>query len=903
MGQLTCSPNGFDDQFSTDLQVGLDYISDIIGDKILKERKTDYIQAYVSSYDVGYSNNNNNKNFSKVASFREITEDPLLGNDLLESKLAATAKILPLKGPPNYNDLKILNKLRASPSTLDEKKDYDVPNGRLWISILKSVDDIVRFTKRKKFKERNIVLLTNAADEMDFDMFNSSDARINSVIKSLRELIESNDITLTVIGIGFENADVRDIDNNVQGQDGKVSRGRLVQSWQKFLTADLTKGKLINSTEILNPRADPHVKPVQPVKVFAGPFRFGFGALDILKDSHFADTDLSKTDHNSNSNFAKKEEDNDDAVAEAEALLEKDNQLNTLSFEVEGFPAIKSVSGPSRSTFLRTILDKTTKENKDDGDDDEEEGEQDKQEEAYNDNSNNLDRYAIRRVIDYLIYRKRSSEDIEKIKAEKKRKRQEENEKRKQENLDNKKDEDDVDENINNNEEREEGVEDNDLDDDDYDIDLYEPVSVNEKDLEKAYRYTNEVIPLSKELENERVYKTSPGLDFRGIMKLSKLPPWYLLSDTVTFIVAKIGSDIKNQVGFASMVESLIQLESVMVARFVKKKNTEVQMVALIPVTVDDGDESLEISPKKRNRNDDAIADASANTATTAKKKYAFAMARLPFAEDEKVTYFTKLDSLVTKTGQVVTKHDKLLPNDEMKDTMKQYILSMDMDDGSNDTNINGGGDAKKKDDFLYQTEFRTPLISDNGTLSFDFTGEDTNVAKSSAVDQKLLQWSPAVHKITTILKHVAINAAKENCSLNDYVKQYDPKSDISSLLKENDNNKNSNNNNSSDQNNHNHSKDKAKAKFLPSEYALLRHLISNSHPDPKLLRTAEPHLTKLIELLEVRYVSDDEKAGGRKKRTAGDEESGDDDEEVEFLGDFDENQDVPNLDELLGLS
>lgn len=89
----------------------------------------------------------------------------------------------------------------------------------------------------------------------------------------------------------------------------------------------------------------------------------------------------------------------------------------------------------------------------------------------------------------------------------------------------------------------------------------------------------------------------------------------------------------------------------------------------------------------------------------------------------------------------------------------------------------------------------------------------------------------------------------------------------------------------------------------MPSEYALLRHLISNSHPDPKLLRTAEPHLTKLIELLEVRYVSDDEKAGGRKKRTAGDEESGDDDEEVEFLGDFDENQDVPNLDELLGLS
>jgi ATP-dependent DNA helicase 2 subunit 2 len=50
----------------------------------------------------------------------------------------------------------------------------------------------------------------------------------------------------------------------------------------------------------------------------------------------------------------------------------------------------------------------------------------------------------------------------------------------------------------------------------------------------------------------------------------------------------------------------------------------------------------------------------------------------LPFAEDVRSYQFPPLDRVVTVSGQTITKH-RLLPSDELSQTMSDYVDAMDI--------------------------------------------------------------------------------------------------------------------------------------------------------------------------------------------------------------------------------
>jgi ATP-dependent DNA helicase 2 subunit 2 len=184
---------------------------------------------------------------------------------------------------------------------------------------------------------------------------------------------------------------------------------------------------------------------------------------------------------------------------------------------------------------------------------------------------------------------------------------------------------------------------------------------IDKSGLIKAYKYGSSTVVLPEELESQRVYQTIPGLDIIKVIPENHLPRWYLQSETV--LIMGQSNSVKEIRAFAAVVDSLKDLNAIAIGRYVQKKNAEVQIVALLPVYIH------KLGERKRRADDTDRGD-----------MRALALSRIPFMEDEKMASFPDLTNLTTTSGRVITGNHKLLPDEQVKETMDEFVESMDLD-------------------------------------------------------------------------------------------------------------------------------------------------------------------------------------------------------------------------------
>lgn len=127
---------------------------------------------------------------------------------------------------------------------------------------------------------------------------------------------------------------------------------------------------------------------------------------------------------------------------------------------------------------------------------------------------------------------------------------------------------------------------------------------------------------------------------------VSKYEPFLNMGEAGVIVANKFNE--KAELALSSLINSLYELESYGVARYVAKDGASPVLVLLIPSPKLEGDaECLYDVP-------------------------------LPFAEDVRAYQFPPLDKVVTVNGTVLTKH-RLLPDDELNKAMSDYVDAMDL--------------------------------------------------------------------------------------------------------------------------------------------------------------------------------------------------------------------------------
>lgn len=104
--------------------------------------------------------------------------------------------------------------------------------------------------------------------------------------------------------------------------------------------------------------------------------------------------------------------------------------------------------------------------------------------------------------------------------------------------------------------------------------------------------------------------------------------------------------DVKSEIALSSLIWSLLEVESLAVARIVTKDGKDPLLVLMVPA-VEPDIECLYDVP-------------------------------LPFAEDIRSYQFPPLDRVVTVSGQTLTNH-RFLPTDELNAAMSDYVDAMDL--------------------------------------------------------------------------------------------------------------------------------------------------------------------------------------------------------------------------------
>lgn len=181
-------------------------------------------------------------------------------------------------------------------------------------------------------------------------------------------------------------------------------------------------------------------------------------------------------------------------------------------------------------------------------------------------------------------------------------------------------------------------------------------VSVSPQSIAKAYRYGSDYVVLPSSLDEQRFYKTLPGIDIRGFLDRKRLQRYYLNSES-KFIIAdtRLGS-IADIVSLNALVDVMLECDKVAIVRYVAKCNAEVQMCMLCPLHI-----------KKQQEEGDEIIRT-------------FILNRLPFAEDERVSDFPRLTNRTTTSGRKLENDDDDQKNDKIDLLMSEYIDSLDMD-------------------------------------------------------------------------------------------------------------------------------------------------------------------------------------------------------------------------------
>lgn len=176
--------------------------------------------------------------------------------------------------------------------------------------------------------------------------------------------------------------------------------------------------------------------------------------------------------------------------------------------------------------------------------------------------------------------------------------------------------------------------------------------TVAQQSIAKAYRYGTDYVVLPSTLDDQRYYKTSPGIDIRGFLDRARLPR-YMLSSESRFILPDTRSgSTADLVTFNALVDAMLEHDKVSIVRYVAKRDAEVQMCVLCPLKMFD-EHNEEVQTLIFNR--------------------------LPFAEDERVASFPRLTNRTTTSGKKIqdTNNDE---NSKIDSLMSDFIDSLDMD-------------------------------------------------------------------------------------------------------------------------------------------------------------------------------------------------------------------------------
>lgn len=271
-------------------------------------------------------------------------------------------------------------------------------------------------------------------------------------------------------------------------------------------------------------------------------------------------------------------------------------------------------------------------------------------------------------------------------------------------------------------------------DEEDLETRPYDVQPIGKTELSKGYRYGKSTVVLPPALEEKRIYKTSAGIDIRGIVSNDNLPRCYLTSESV-FIVGQKSNENDTR-ALAAVVDSLTELEAFAIARYVQKNNQEVQMVVLIPIYLK---KNGGIS-NKRKADDENMDDVRALILT-----------RLPFFEDEKIAIFPPLTEIRTQSGKVIKENHRLLPSDETKKAMEDLIQSMDLDQ-DHEPDFEG----KKRIFNQFTADSLLPLPTSLGN------------------HDNLVKRATGIHRTNRVLKDVAIKAASYKGGLKAYTELED---------------------------------------------------------------------------------------------------------------------------------
>ncbi|KAK5047638.1 hypothetical protein LTR84_006303 [Exophiala bonariae] len=169
------------------------------------------------------------------------------------------------------------------------------------------------------------------------------------------------------------------------------------------------------------------------------------------------------------------------------------------------------------------------------------------------------------------------------------------------------------------------------------------------EDLSKGYEYGRTAVAISESESNITQLETFANYDIIGFIPAENVER-YMLLDSANMVVGQKGND-KAGLALSSLIHALHELNSVAVARLVKKDGAEPILTILSPLA------NQEIECLVENV--------------------------LPFAEDIRSYRFPPLDKIVTISGKELTEH-RNLPSDDLLNSMSDFVDSMSLinDDG-----------------------------------------------------------------------------------------------------------------------------------------------------------------------------------------------------------------------------
>lgn len=152
-------------------------------------------------------------------------------------------------------------------------------------------------------------------------------------------------------------------------------------------------------------------------------------------------------------------------------------------------------------------------------------------------------------------------------------------------------------------------------DEEDVDQKKFDKVEVESKDFTSGFKFSNyDLIALDEDLMDSAKLKIFSSFDILSFIKADSIPQAYLTSETF-FVVPEKMASLRTSLNHSAFVKALYDLEVAALTRFVRKQAKEVELGALLPIKVKDGDTF----------------------------SYNFLLVRLPFKEDEKIGNFPVL--------------------------------------------------------------------------------------------------------------------------------------------------------------------------------------------------------------------------------------------------------------------